>query len=473
MAAPKFALSLAFALTLSGAQAKDLPRVGPNASAASLIAARGAVQEPALEFVYKIEGADPRTITVDLAQDFSVVQWGSMLSITDYALRRVITLDDPSHSFQNTSLYSAVESRHAEAFNRRMQRQMLGQAKPADQGAMLAPFWIQSQLHVTAAEDGTPKTDRRADAGGTVHFLYEGEEVASYTPSTHALTKEECAQLAKFLYFDAAIHPVIINDIVASARLPQRLSFKTVVLNKFSKAVWTLQSAVPVKAAFPLLAGSKVVPPKFDGAAAVIAGLIPSMQAAMAGQAPGRRSVEDYRAAIEAALAAKKPFQAVVLGLELSEQYGKQAAGCAKPQGCPSLKDIVAAANGDPRTQILFKALGDGSPQKSDAIKALEAMKRNDLSNPYVLDEFLADDLAQTDRIDDALPLFANAIRGNPYLAGYYKDVGDLFRFQFQPDRAWFCYDVGRALPGGPRAPVIADINDYESELAKNYPQFF
>jgi hypothetical protein len=468
----KFVLAV-FALTLSGAHAADLSHIGPTASAASLIAARGAVQEPALEFVYKIEGGSPGTITVDLAQDFSVIQRDNQLLIYDFALRRIITLDDPSHSFENASLYGMVDFFSAETYNRRVERDVLSKVKVADQVAALAPFWTQSQLHVMAPEDGTPKIDRRADTNGSIHFSYSGAEVASYVPSKHVLTKDEAARLSKFLRFYAPIHPGIIDDIAASGHLPDRLSYESVSATKVPTTIWTLQSAVPVKAAFPLLAGSKVLLPKFEGETAAVAGLIPVMQAAIAGSAPGRHSAEDYRASIDVALTAGKPFQAALIALELSEQYGKQSNDCAKPQGCHSLKEIIAAAKADPRMEALSQALSDTSPQKADAIKTLQAMKRDDLSNPYVLDEFLADDLVAANRSNEALPLLVKAIKGNPYLAGYYKDLGDLFRFQFRSDIAWFCYDLGRTLPGGADAPVISEMNGYEAQLAKNYPQFF
>ena len=64
-------------------------------------------------------------------------------------------------------------------------------------------------------------------------------------------------------------------------------------------------------------------------------------------------------------------------------------------------------------------------------------------------------------------------MRGDPYVAGYYKDLGDLFRQSFEPAEAWLCYDLGRVLPGGPSAPVINTINGHEAQLAAKLPQFF
>ncbi len=90
-----------------------------------------------------------------------------------------------------------------------------------------------------------------------------------------------------------------------------------------------------------------------------------------------------------------------------------------------------------------------------------------------MVDDFLANDLGEAGHDTDALPLFANAIRGNPYLAGYYKDMGDVFRRAYSPDLAWLCYDLGRMLPGSADTPVISHVTEQETELAKTYPEFF
>ena len=97
----------------------------------------------------------------------------------------------------------------------------------------------------------------------------------------------------------------------------------------------------------------------------------------------------------------------------------------------------------------------------------MRALKRDDVDNPYVVDEFLANSLIAARHPADAAPLFVAAIRGNPYMPAYYKDLGDLYLISFRPALAWLCYDLGRALPGSAQAPVISKMNDYEAQLAK------
>ena len=90
-----------------------------------------------------------------------------------------------------------------------------------------------------------------------------------------------------------------------------------------------------------------------------------------------------------------------------------------------------------------------------------------------MIDDFLANDLSEVGQNAEAMPLFANAIKGNPYLAGYYKDLGDAIRRTYQPDLAWLCYDLGRLIPGAADAPVISGVTTHEAMLARKYPEFF
>jgi len=466
----RFSAVVACVLLLTVAQAAEAPRIGPASSADAILAARPRV-EPALELTYDVKGgSQPGTITLDLAPDFAIVTRDRELVIYDYLLRRLITLNDKAHSFTNMSLYGLVDVLVAETFNRRMQHQLLKGVNLSQGAALMDPFWVQSELHVMDPQDSTPSIDRRTDPNGSVHFLYGGKEVASYLPSKQVMTPDEAARLKKMLRYATQMHPIIIDDIGASGFVPQRLAFENPPMWKKPASEWTLQSAVPVRAVIPLRPGDKpALPPLPDS----VAPLIPVMAAAKAGQAPDHRTVDDYRAAIEKSVGAN-PFQALVYALEASLQFGQQVLECPDTAKCHSLKQVFQMAERDPRAAIVLRALSPHSKEELEqAIKELRAMKRDDLSNAYVLDDWLANSLVESGQVEPALPLFVSAIKGNPYMAGYYKDIGDAFRFSFQPDRAWLFYDMGREIPGSNAAPVVAQWNAYEAQLAQTHPEFF
>jgi hypothetical protein len=162
--------SLSLTATVSAA---DFTKIGPQATADKLLAGRPALQEPAIAFVYKIDGGSmPGPVTVNIATDFTVVERGLESRIYDYALRRVIVVNKIANTIQNGSLYALADFFAAETFNRRYQHRLLNSLKSAGVAKMMDPFWVQSELHVMDPEDGIAAIDRRADADRSVHFSF-------------------------------------------------------------------------------------------------------------------------------------------------------------------------------------------------------------------------------------------------------------------------------------------------------------
>ncbi|HEY2069557.1 MAG TPA: hypothetical protein VGG48_08395 [Rhizomicrobium sp.] len=455
---------------LAEAGAADLSQTGPLASSEAIMGAR-ATRQDGFEFTVTPKGG--AALTVDSSPDVQVVFQDPVSTITDYALKRVILLRDQDkvHATVNTSLYAPVALRAASARSWPGERAALIKSGTKDK-SLLDPFWRECATQIPL---GPSSLVRRAAKDGSVHFLHGGKDVASYALSRQTLTKDESLGLARFLRGNTALHPAIIADIQKSGRMPARIMYALAPSAKKPPVMLTFSAAQPVKAVYPLRKGETVVPLR-PGASVydtTMAALLPVMQAAQAGSAPGKKSLADYRTTIDAAVKAKQPFQAVIDTLEMSFQFGNAAIACADPApaDCHALKDLLADAADDPRVAALKAALAPTPQTMNQAIASLTAMKRDDLANAYVLDEFLANDLVAAGRPDDALPLFAAVLKDNPYAPVFYKNLGDLLRGRGRADLAWFCYDLGRQLPGG--AAALSSVTDSEVKLEKDYPQFF
>ncbi|HTQ12245.1 MAG TPA: hypothetical protein VMH86_00110 [Rhizomicrobium sp.] len=447
----------------------DFTLIGPLADAKAIRAARPALTEPALEFTVKQTGGDgSETRTVDLAGDFTVDYGDTSGTLTDYALRRVVALDDKAKTFRNYSLYATVDFDMLETANRRYQRGALGALNLAGKTHALDAYWVQAELKIVDPQDGAPALVRRRAKDGSVHFLLAGQDVASYALSKAALTGAQSASLAHYLRMASGLHPAIIAEIQASGRLPARVAFAMPPMRKAPAAQWIFGAGRAVKAVYPLREGT---PLDAAGEAGTLAPLVPLMQAALAGAAPGKRSAADYDAAIAGAMTKRSYFPAFILAMEKRLQYGA-AAACAGSD-CPTLADVVKAAGADPRTDALKTALAARGEALAGAIATLAAMKRDDLSDPWMLDDFLANTYVEAGEPVRALPLFESALRANPYIPGFYKDLGDAYRQAWQPNLAWFCYDTGRALPGGAESEVLSHITALEADIARKHPEFF
>lgn len=454
--------------------AADLTQVGPQASAAQIIAAAGRGGQPVLRLTFAVSGGphDAQTdMSADLASDYMLIRSSGRATLYDYKLRRVFNLNEAAHSFSNDSLYALADSRMAESHNRRFLREMLSKLKtpsPLNDG-----FWDEAELHVADTRNPAPVPERQSGPAGEVHFRYKGSDVADFTPSDQKIAAGEAVALRRLFMEKSMLHPAAIAAMIETGRLPKRLSFALPPIHKKSAEVWMLQSASRLTAAYPLTPGYAAEPLVQRKELSALSALLPVMLEAGRSD-KGLRTPDQYQAAIGDALGRNARLQAALLAFEAIEQFGARVFDCSAGRtGCHSLKEIFTEAQKDSRAATMLRAL---EMEKSDGAKALaemRAIRRDDVTNPYVIDDFVGNMMSAAGKQSEALPLIAGAVRGAPYVAGYYKDLGDLFRVAFNPIPAWICYDLGRVLPGGASAPVIDSMNQYEARLASDFPQFF
>jgi hypothetical protein len=88
------------------------------------------------------------------------------------------------------------------------------------------------------------------------------------------------------------------------------------------------------------------------------------------------------------------------------------------------------------------------------------------LSNPYLLDVWIANDSGNS---SEAPELFANGIRGNPYVAPFYKDFGDYWYRNYATPYAWFFYDFARNLPDPNKVEMIAPLDRIEANWSPTF----
>jgi hypothetical protein len=140
---------------------------------------------------------------------------------------------------------------------------------------------------------------------------------------------------------------------------------------------------------------------------------------------------------------------------------------------CSRGQEIIERWKKDAPTMALMQSFGLERSDPKAAIAQRNRIDRSGLESAYILDLWNADTILQTGVEGDAPALFALAIKRNPYVGGFYKDLGDVFRTGFEPDAAWLCYDLARLLPGGEGAPVVDGLARMETAIEKRSPEFF
>ena len=466
----------------TAAQAADFAKIGPQAPAAQLIAAHGAVQGPILRLVYDSTVPDKARTTVEIGRDYVYVRQSEAgkpdrATLHDYALRRDIAIDGARRSFVNTSMYAMADFRFAEAYNRRVIRGALQAAKLS--GAPVHPYFDLQETGIASPDDGPVAFDREHTKTGGLRFVVEGKTAAAYEPSSESLSQEETQGVLRFLRATVRLHPEMLSAIDAGRNLPQEIVTLEGMLDKRTERRWSLVSVERVQGTYPLAADyqSGLAASETEFAPSLKA-LLPLMLDAVAGRyRGGPRSLADYRAAQADALAKGNVLQHFLLDNEMLLQYrrgtGACLAGNVLHDDCSQQQEIVDKWKADAATMKVAQAFALEKQNPKEAIAQRNEVSRAGLSNAYMLDLWNADVMIQHNVGGDPVALFTVAIKGNPYVGGFYKDLGDAYRYSFQPAEAWLCYDLARALPGGQSSPVVDGISRMEGSIASRNPEFF
>jgi hypothetical protein len=479
------AMACAAMLASAGIQADDL-KAGPTAPAADLIAGRssGLVLRVAYDITTSAAGA-PSRITADIAPDYVFVhrtfpEKPPEVDLFDYRTRRFITIDEKNRSFVNRSLYAMVDFRYAESYNRRVIRGALNAAGIGKSAADVTnPFWDQQELGIVAADDTPVTVDRKQTAAGGVRLVVDGLNGGEFEPSPEALSPAEMQGLLRFLHENFNLHPILLTAIAGSGKLPSAISALAGRFSDRKEKIWRLASVERITVPYPLPADAK---PAFVDDAAPLAeslrSLLPLMLDAVAGRYHGGpRSVADYRTQLAKALADGNILQHFVLDNEFQLQYGLGIMACINGNrhhdDCSQQQSILAIWKSNASTMALIEAFGIEGKDPKVAIAKRLSVPRNGLSDAYIIDLWNGDTMLQQGDLDGAGVELAKAIRGNPYVGGFYKDLGDVFGHSFEPMEQWLCYDLARSLPGAEEMLVVDGIAKHEKFLADKYPEFF
>lgn len=455
---------------------------GPWLDAAALRAARDAAPGPQLHLLFDLHRGQAAAVPLAVTLGTDYVDWveEGRETLYDFRLRRRLMLDRKARTFTNLSLYGDVAFRRFELDKRIELAKMYGEAMGGDPPLELRPFWIESDVGLIGAAKVEPKIMQKHLPDGAVSFRFGDDEVALFAPAGEAVPEALRKSFARFLRLKLPVHPAILAAVTLDGRLPKRLVYISDAGGTRHPAGLVLRSSVRGMGDYPLPADFAPRPlagQAQDEEALGLRGLLPLMLQAVAGKAAGGpRSLASYRHAADDALRHGQPYAAELLLAESALQFGADAGDCTVGPGgvpCHDAAELGRIFAADPRAATLYRAQTDEPKDPKEAVALWQSIRRDDVPAGYVIDAFLADRLSAEGKRQDAMGAFARALQGNPYLAGVYRGLGDHFLRASRTDLAWLCYDLGRALPGrDPRDPLAA-IDQLESDLASDYPEFF
>ena len=398
------------------------------------------------------------------AESFTIEprEGGGPSTAYDLGGRRILRIDREAGTYTEMSLFGEVGFRAAEFQNRLELRDVLEaglDVAGARQQAVasFAPTLLEHRFSIDAPDLGGPI--ERRDEGGVATFSWDGRTLLTFEGEVAESGRASAEGFATFLRYRAGGHPEALDAIGSLGNIPARVR---VVLRDVEslERTFEVRSVREVPTAPIALEGLTLVStfgearPLDDRIGRALEELPDEADRRAAEIAERTRTAADRDEAIPAMLGF----------LEHQLQTGTPV---------PNL-DVAAirrlAAEEDVR-RILQSLQPPDAESGRAALETLETLGDAEGDSRHVLKIFRANIHGNFGELDEAEDLFLDALDENPFLAGAWKDLGDIYYRRFAMPDAWRCWDLGRRI--NPDFPTFEMIDDRERSLRERLPDYF
>ena len=402
------------------------------------------------------------TQTVTLGEDTVAVQDDRRTMIYRISTRRVLNVSGEHNTYQDWSLFSLVDGREAELFNRNALGAAMRAAKIDEAASQFRRFDSETELHMESQPHPSNETApvmEPVKRGDRLEFRYDGQIVAQFVPTETRLPPALHQRFVNYLAYSCAIHPEIRRAIAATGTVPQELIFTSRSVNRQTTSTRHLISSAPSHSDRSLLpAGATLAGAGGDSVLQLVATV---HEVARSGQLPTRDAAIAFA---RARVAEKNALDALMALIEYGLQSGDNLTA--------EIRRHRAIFEADDRCQRYLKAFNQSSKALCEQNLALsDSIDRTGLRKSHQLDLQRANHLDRLGKPKEALEAYLNVVRANPAHAGALHDLGMLLARTYEHPKAWACWDAARRLY--PAHPLFKDVIAREQRLLTGHPDFF
>jgi hypothetical protein len=403
--------------------------------------------------------------------------------VLDFARGRRLELDEDARTYTEVPLYALVGFRHMELPNREHVRSVI--AAGGGDTAEFEPVIAEHQLAVLDKRRGrTIASPKAAGLGERVRSLFSkpersdiaidwGKARTSYLTATGRLLLAHSTEgtgassglvrrFVQFLRYRFFGHPLILERLASAGRIPRELHYESRGMSGHPGSIVTLrlEAAEAVPDAALVLDGYCRVLPSTQGQP-----LDSILERVTLGEVRNTKEVVARRMAeSEESQQAGRDFESTLtlfeLGLETDVQL-PSLGGVLQNDSGPAGRQLHGLLSQWPRTRDEARAgvatlleLREPAGRKAHVLMTFEASLRRPLGE-----------------VKEAQELLLKAIECNPFLAGAYKDLGDIYLSGYKSAEAWRCWEAARRI--APGHPLLKDVTALEEELLTSHPEYF
>jgi len=390
---------------------------------------------------------------------FFSVKENSLERIYDFKKKRIHYVDHQAKTRTEISLFSDLAFRIAELQSRIVMAeavQRAGEKGPDNLYTLESLFGLEGEKPPVHLEE------QKSDDGLVV--LREQGEILAQIQLGKDTPEPKNELFEKFLIYDHSLHPLIRRRILAETRIPKEFRYRLQNLISQDEFIVHLKDFKTREDEGFKIPADYVLSSNRPGALPESAALDGVIQ--LAKDKSFKHSKDWFWGEAEAAFSKKDYLNAALYYLEYGLQSGDQAGASAEMQ------KVTVYQSKDTELDRFLRSLGvAGKEQAARAIEELQKLDRTKIERGHVIDLMIANQKAVLGEYEAAAQILIGALKSNPFLAGAYKDLGDLFYGQLDMASAWRCWDFARELE--PKHFMLEPISEYEKELIKNYPEFF
>lgn len=393
--------------------------------------------------------------------NFFAVKDAGQERVYDFNARRIHYLNHRGKTRTEIALFADLSFRIAELQGR------IFMADEVQRGGGKLPYNLYTLESLFGLEGEKPsvKLNEETNQDGGIVLSDAHGVIAEIIPGKE--TPETSGMFERFLIYDNSLHPLVRRRILAEKQIPSEFRYILEGIDSKDEFIVRLKSFETIPGKGMQIPENYQASPERPGAAEgseAVDGLIQGVREKKSTELLKPKSWFWEQA--QAALDRKDFLNAAVYYLEYGLQSGDQASVS------EAMVNVAPHQNEDENLDRFLRSLGiAGEEQARRAVEELLKLDRKQVDRAHMIDLAIANQKVVLGEFEAAREGYMRTLNANPYLAGAYKDLGDLFYRRIDMATAWVCWDFARELVSGHF--MLAPISDHEKELMKTYPEFF
>ena len=397
-------------------------------------------------------------MSVDLGDTYFSYTRGGILRIYDFVKKRLITIELSNKIYSDDSLFATILYRTMEFQNRLWPGGIFNIPRFKKDIPMASVF----NEHLLSLEQKDKKPEvSEISKDGFLHFSSEGKELLSYSTKGEEVSPDNKKMFITFFRYVFAGHPQILKKLSSDNVIP-----KSMCVNQFDSLLseTNLLTISMIKSTPDMLYSlENYIPGVLSNDKDRFSKILHDIKYSKTIDMESRLELLQSRASEYFKNGNYLDMMLAYLECSLSSDLPL-------PKAFVKRKKVLEEADTISKLYLTIKRKKN-IKEAEESLAILQEWEKNAKNERYLLKYYEANHQSRIGKRQEAKDLYYEVIKASPLITGVYKDIGLLFFKEYDTVLAWRCWDVARKI--APKHDLLSQINEGETNLYKNYPEYF